>query len=70
MNTEWIAQKGSGLLAIIVGLGFIGIGYWNSRYRYFFLVVAIFALVYACKQLKKKDTPFERREREIRRKMM
>jgi 4-hydroxybenzoate polyprenyltransferase len=70
MNAEWISQKSPGLLAIVVGLGFLVIAFFNSQYRYFFLVVAIIALVYAYKQLKKKDTPFEKHERDVRRKMM
>jgi hypothetical protein len=70
MNTEWISQKGAGLLAIVIGLGFMAIAYSNSRYRYFFVVVGALTLFHACKRLKKKDTPFEKREREIRRKTM
>jgi hypothetical protein len=70
MNLEWISRKGPGLLAIIIGLGFLAIALFNSQYRYFFLILAIVALAYAGRQLKKKDTPFERHEREIRRKMM
>jgi 4-hydroxybenzoate polyprenyltransferase len=70
MNAEWISQKSPGLLAIVVGLGFLVIAFFNSQYRYFFLIVAIIALVYAYKQLKKKDTPFEKHERDVRRKMM
>ncbi len=57
-------------MAFAVGLGFIGIAFLDSQYRYFYLCIAIIALVYGYKQFKKRDTPFERREREIRRKTM
>ncbi len=70
MNLEWISQKGTSLLAIAVGLGFIAIAFIHSQYKYFWLCLAIIALVYGYRQFKKRDTPFERREREIRRKNM
>ena len=70
MNLEWISQKGPSLLAIIVGLAFLAIAVFNSQYRYFFLCAAIVALVYGNRQYKKRDTPFEKRERELRRKTM
>jgi 4-hydroxybenzoate polyprenyltransferase len=70
MNLEWISNKGERLLAIAAGLGFMIVALFNDRYRYFFLCVGIIAFVYAYKKFKKRDTPFERREREIRRKIM
>jgi len=70
MDLEWISQKGASLAAILVGLGLLALGIYDSRYRYFYLVVAIIAFVYAYKKWKKRDTPFEKREREMRRKMM
>ena len=70
MNLEWIAQKGPSLTAIIVGLGFIVIASLDSQYRYFHICVAILALIYGYRQLRKRDTPFERRERETRRKTL
>jgi 4-hydroxybenzoate polyprenyltransferase len=70
MNLEWISEKGTSLLAAVVGLGFIVIAYLNSQYRYFHLCVAIVVLVYAYKRFKRRDTPFERREREARRRRL
>jgi 4-hydroxybenzoate polyprenyltransferase len=70
MNLEWISQKSVGLLAIVVSLIFLVIAFFSSQHHYFYLVVAFIAFVYAYKQLKKRDTPFEKHEREIRRKMM
>jgi hypothetical protein len=70
MNLEWIAQKGTSLMAFIVGLGFIAVSLLYPRYMYFFLCIAILAFIYGYRQLKKRDTPFEKRERELRRKTM
>jgi len=70
MNLEWVSQKGASLLAIVVGLGFLAVGIYDSRYRYFYLVVAIIAFLYAYRKFKKRDTPFEKHERDLRRKMM
>ncbi len=54
-------------MAFVVGLGFIGIAFLYTQYLYFFLVIALLAIVYGFKQLKKHDTPFQRHEREMRR---
>jgi len=70
MNMEWISEKGTSLMACIVGLGFIAIAFLDSQYRYFHLVVAVVAFVYAYKRFKRHDTPFERREREARRRRL
>jgi len=70
MNLEWISQKSSSLMGIAVGLGFIAFAFLFSQYMYIHLCVAVVALAYAYKQFKKRDTPFEKREREIRRKVM
>ncbi len=70
MNWEWISQKSAGLIAIAAGLALIAVGFFNRQYRYVFLCVAVVVLVYGYKQLKKRCTPFERREREIRRRTL
>ena len=70
MNSAWISQKGTGLIAIAVGLVFIAFSFLHDQYRYFHLCVAIVAFVYAYRQFKKRDTPFEKHEREMRRKTM
>jgi 4-hydroxybenzoate polyprenyltransferase len=70
MDLEWISRKGAALLATAAGFGFIALALFDERYRYFYLCAGIAAFIYAYKKFKKRDTPFERREREIRRKMM
>jgi 4-hydroxybenzoate polyprenyltransferase len=70
MNLEWIAQKGMSLTAIVVGLAFLAVAFFEGQYRYFWLCVAIVFFVGGYRQFRKRHTPFERREREIRRKTM
>ena len=67
MNLAWISEKSTGLLAVLVGLGFLGIAYFDSHYRYFHLVVALVALYFGYKRIARRETPFEKREREMRR---
>jgi len=70
MNMEWIAEKGTSLLAFIIAAGLIGIAALDAQYRYLYICVAIIFFVYGYRRLKKRDTPFQRREREMRRKNM
>ncbi len=70
MIWEWIAEKGASLVALLIGLGLIGVSFLDPQYRYFFLCVALVALAYGYRLYKKRDTPFERREREMKRKQM
>jgi len=70
MNMEWISEKGASLMAFLVALGFIGASLIFSHYRYLFIGLAICAFVYACRQFKKRHTPFEKHERELRRRRL
>jgi hypothetical protein len=67
MNMEWIAQKGSSLTAFAVAIGLLGLSFYHSQYRYLYLCVALAVFVCGIKLFKKRETPFERRERELRR---
>ncbi len=70
MNWEWISEKGTSLVAGSAGLFFLAVALLDRRYRYFFLCAAAVAFFYAHKRFKKRDTPFEKHEREIRRKRL
>ena len=70
MILEKLSQKGSSYIAFFIALVFLVLALLDVRYRYFFLCVAILTFIYGCRQFKKRDTPFERRERELRRKTM
>jgi hypothetical protein len=70
MNMEWISEKGSSLISFAIVLAFVGLSFFHSQYRYLYLVVALGVLMYGIKKFKKRDTPFERHERELRRKSL
>ena len=70
MNLGWISEKGAGLMAFLVAFGLLAVAFAYSQYRYVFLCVAVVAFAYGCKQLKKRDTPFEKHERELRRRTL
>ncbi len=57
-------------MALFVGLGFIAVAFFYRQYMYFFFCLAIIAFVYGYRQFRRRDTPFERHEREMRRKTM
>ncbi|HYK89042.1 MAG TPA: hypothetical protein VE398_09740 [Acidobacteriota bacterium] len=67
MNTTWISEKAPGLLAVLVGLGFVGIAFFDAQYRYFHLAVAAISLYFGYKRISRQETPFQKRERELRR---
>lgn len=68
MIWEKLAQKSTSYTAFLVALVFLVFAFLDLRYRYFCLCVAILCFIYGFKKLKKRDTPFERHERETRRK--
>jgi predicted membrane protein len=70
MIWERLSQKGTSFIAIFIALVFLVFAFFDIRYRYFHLCIAVLALIYAYRQFKKRDTPFERHERELRRKTM
>jgi hypothetical protein len=70
MNMEWISEKGASLTAFLFGLGFIIVSIFSRQYRYLFLCFAICCLIYGYRQFKRRDTPFEKHERELRRKRL
>ncbi len=70
MNLTWISEKGAGFMGFLVALAFLTTAYFYSQYRYFFICVAVVGIAYGCKQLRKQDTPFEKHEREMRRRTL
>jgi hypothetical protein len=70
MIWEMLAQKGTSYIAFFFALMFLVFAFFDIRYRYFHLCIAVVAFIYGYRQLKKRDTPFEKHEREIRRKNM
>ena len=70
MILEWIAEKGTGLMAVIVAVGLIAVAFLDTGRWFLYIILAVLALIYARKEFKKRATPFERRERELRRKKL
>ena len=70
MIRDTLAQKTTSLTAFFIALMFLVFAFFYVQYLYFHLCIAILALIYGYRQLKKRDTPFEKRERELRSKRM
>jgi hypothetical protein len=70
MNLEWISEKSASLMAFAVALIVLALSFAYPGYRYVFLCVAIVVFAYGIKQFRKQDTPFERHERELRRRTL
>ena len=70
MIREKLAQKGTILTAFFIALMFVVFAFFYIQYRYLHICIAVVAFIYGFRQLKKRDTPFEKRERELRGKTM
>jgi predicted membrane protein len=70
MIRDTLAQKGTSLTALFIALMFLVFAFFYIQYRYLHICIAVLALIYGYRQLKKRDTPFEKRERELRSKRM
>jgi hypothetical protein len=66
MKRIWFYEKMQSLLAFLIGLGFVGVSILDSQYRYLYILLGILAFFYGYRNLKRKETPFERKEREMR----
>ncbi|MBP1608849.1 MAG: hypothetical protein H6Q04_1084 [Acidobacteria bacterium] len=66
MKKLWVNEKMPSLLAFLIGLGLIGVAILDSQYRYFYILLGIMAFYYGFRNWKRKETPFERKEREMR----
>jgi 4-hydroxybenzoate polyprenyltransferase len=70
MNLGWISEKGASLMAFVVALGFLATAFVYSQYRYVFICVAVVAFIYGYRQFRRQHTPFEKHERELRRRTL
>jgi len=66
MKLMWMWDKAPSLVAFVIGLGLIGIALLDAQYRYLYILLAIVAFYYGYRYLRRKETPFERKEREMR----
>ncbi len=70
MIWDWIAEKSTALTAFLVALAFICAAFFYYQFRFIFICLALIAIAYGFKQMKKHVTPFQRHEREMRRKQL
>jgi hypothetical protein len=70
MIWDWIAEKSTSLMAFLIAIGFIIIAIFYNQFRFICICIALIAVAYGYKQLKKHDTPFQKHEREMRRKRL
>jgi hypothetical protein len=65
--SAWGAKKIQGASWMIVGLALVIYSYYEPDYRYVWLVIGFALAVYGNRIFRKTETPFERRQRELRR---
>jgi 4-hydroxybenzoate polyprenyltransferase len=70
MNLGWVSEKGASLMAFVAALALLATAFFYPQYRYVFICVAVVAFIYGYRQLRKQDTPFEKHERELRRRTL
>jgi len=70
MIRDKLSRKGPSLTAFFIALMFLVFAFFYIQYRYVHIFIAVLAFIYGFRQLKKRDTPFEKRERELRSKRM
>jgi len=66
MKSAWMWEKIPSILAFLIGLGFVGVSILDAKYRYLYILLGILAFYYGYRNWKRKETPFERKERELR----
>jgi hypothetical protein len=64
---EWSTNRLQGGTWMLVGLLVLLWAFYEPDYRYVWLVLGVAMVVYGFKLFRKVETPFERRQREIRR---
>ncbi len=67
---NWSANKLQGGCWIFAGLLVLIYAFYDATYRYVFLVAGIGLLLYGQHVFRKRETPFERRQRELKRTQM
>ncbi len=68
LNPNW--DRSIGVLSAFIALGLVLWVFFDVRNVLVYLLLALAASVLAHKRIKKRETPFERKEREMRRMRM
>ncbi len=64
---HWGTKQNQGLTWLIVGLGFLGFSFWETGYRFLWIVLGLWMVWYGQRLIRQVETPFERKQREARR---
>lgn len=64
---HWSANKIQGACWMLAGCLVLIYAFYDATYRYVWLVVGIVLIGYGQRVFRKVETPFERRQRELRR---
>ena len=67
---RWSANKLQGACWLVAGLLVVIYAFFEVTYRYVFLVIGIGMILYGQRVYRKVETPFERRQRELKRTQM
>lgn len=67
---EWSANRIQGACWLLAGLLVLIYAFYDATYRYVWLVVGIALILYGQRVFRKVETPFERRQRELKRTQM
>jgi hypothetical protein len=65
--SHWGAKQNQGLTWLVVGLGFLGFSFIETDYRILWIVLGCGAVWYGQRLFRQGETPFERKQREMRR---
>lgn len=64
---HWGARQSQGLTWLVAGLGLLGFSFFETSYRILWIIMGIGMLWNGQRLMKQVETPFERKQREMRR---
>jgi hypothetical protein len=64
---SWGAKQNQGLTWLVVGLGFLFFSFFETGYRILWILLGCGAIWNGQRLFRQEETPFERKQREMRR---
>jgi hypothetical protein len=64
---HWGAKQSQGLTWLVAGLGLLGFSFYETVYRILWIILGMGMLWNGQRLIKQVETPFERKQREMRR---